>query len=100
MHVMIHHDIGDPHQWDQGVKHIMSLIEQGRLPSGLKPLQYLPSTDGRQAFCVWETSSLGLLQQFLERETGGAARNKYFEIKVEAAIGLPKGEEPVVARAA
>ena len=97
MHFVIQHYISDPVKWDQGVKNIMSMIEQHRLPSGVKPLQYLPSTDGRNAVCLWEAGSLGALQKFTERETSGA-RNEYFEVKEEAAIGLPKGEE--LARAA
>jgi hypothetical protein len=84
-------------KWDQSVKNIMSMIEQNRLPPGFKPLQYLPSSDGRQAVCVWEAESLSGLQKFIERETSGA-RNEYFQVKEEAAVGLPKGEE--LARAA
>jgi hypothetical protein len=97
MHAVIRHYINDPAKWDRTVKNIMSLIEQHRMPSGLKPLEYLPSADGRNADCVWEADSLGALQKFMDRETSGA-RNEYFEVKVEAAIGLPKGEE--LARAA
>jgi hypothetical protein len=97
MHVVIQHQIIDPLKWERGVKNIMSLIEQQRLPSGIKPLQYLPSTDGRNAVCLWEAGSVRALQEFTERETSGA-RNVYFAVKDEAAIGLPKGEE--LARAA
>lgn len=97
MHVVIQHQINDPAKWDRSVKNIMSLIEQQRLPSGVKPLQYLPSTDGRNAVCLWEAGSLKALQEFTERETSGA-RNVYFEVKGEAAIGLPKAED--LARAA
>jgi hypothetical protein len=97
MHIVIQHHITDPVKWDRGVKNIMSMVEQQRLPSGVKPLQYLPSADGRNAICLWETASLGALQQFVERETSGA-RNEYFEVKEEAAIGLPKAEQ--LARAA
>ena len=92
MHVVIRHSISDAAKWDRSVKNIMSMIEQQRLPGGFKPLEYLPSVDGRNADCVWEASSLGALQQFIERETAGA-RNEYFEVKAEAAVGLPKGEE-------
>jgi hypothetical protein len=99
MHAVIHHDISDPAKWDQTTKKIMSMIEQGRLPRGLKALEYLPSVDGRKADCVWEADSLELLKQFIEREVTGA-RNEYFEIKSGAAIGLPKVEEPARARAA
>ena len=94
MHVVIQHRISDPAKWEQGVKNIMSMIEQQRLPSGVKPLQYLPSADGRNAVCLWATPSLKVVQDFTERETGGA-RNEYFEVKDEAAIGLPKAEELV-----
>lgn len=97
MHIVIRHQITDPAKWDRSVKNIMSMIEQHRLPSGFQPLQFLPSTDGRNAECVWEAESLAALQKFIERETAGA-RNEYFEVKAEAAIGLPKREE--LARAA
>jgi hypothetical protein len=100
MHAVIRHYISDPVKWDRSTRNIMSMIEQQRLPSGLKPLEYLPSVDGRNADCVWEAESLGALQKFIDRETAGAARNEYFEVKDEAAIGLPKGEELVEARAA
>jgi hypothetical protein len=98
MHVVIHHQISDPMKWERSEKNIMAMIEQRRLPAGLKPLEYLPSVDGRKADCVWETPSLGALQKFIDGETTGAARNEYFEVKEAAAIGLPKGEE--LARAA
>jgi hypothetical protein len=97
MHIVINHQLNDPAKWDRSVKNIMSLIEQNRLPAGFKPLQYLPSVDGHNAVCLWEADSLGGLQKFIERETSGA-RNEYFQVKEEAAIGLPKGEE--LARAA
>ena len=97
MHAVIRHYISDPAKWDRSVKNIMSMIEQQRLPSGFKPLQYLPSADGRNAECVWEAESLDALQKFIDHEMAGA-RNECFEVKAEAAIGLPKAEE--LARAA
>ena len=98
MHVVIHHQISDPTKWAQSYKNIMTKIERRRLPAGVKPLEYLPSADGRKADCVWEGPSLEVLQRFIDGETTGAARNEYFEGKNEAAMGLPKGEE--LARAA
>jgi hypothetical protein len=97
MHVVIRHYVSDPLKWDRTTRSIMSMIEQHRLPAGMKPLQYLPSVDGRNADCVWEAESLGALQKFVDREMAGA-RNECFEVKAEAAIGLPKAEE--LARAA
>ena len=97
MHVVIHHHISDAVKWDRSVKHIMSLIDQHRLPDGFKALQFLPSADGRNAVCLWATDSPTALRKFMDRETGGS-RNEYFEVKDEAAIGLPGGE--VLAKAA
>jgi hypothetical protein len=93
MHVVIRHYVSDSMKWDRSTKNIMSMIEQQRLPTGLKPVEFLPSVDGRNADCVWEAESLGALQKFIDRETAGAARNEYFEVKADAAIGLPKAQE-------
>ena len=98
MHVAVNHAINDPAKWEASVHHIMSLIEQQKIPAGLKPLQFLPSTDGRQANCVWEAGSLDQVKQFVDQQTRGA-RNEYFQVKADAAIGLPAGE-PVAAHAA
>jgi DNA polymerase/3'-5' exonuclease PolX len=100
MHALIHHTVNDTAKWEQSTQRIMSMIEQQKLPQGLKPLEFLPSVDGRKAACVWEADSLKALKEFVERETGAAARNDYFEINVEHAIGLPKGEEATMARGA
>lgn len=100
MHAVIRHYINDPVKWDRTTKNILSMVEQHRLPRGLKPLEYLPSVDGRKADCVWEAGSLQDLQQFMDHETTGAARNEYFEVKDEAAIGLPKEEELMEAHSA
>jgi hypothetical protein len=97
MHFVIRHYINDRMKWDRSQKNILNLFEQQQLPAGLKPLEYLPSVDGRKADCVWEAESLWELRKFIDRETLGAARNEYFEVQDEAAIGFPKAVEPVEA---
>lgn len=92
MNVVIRHHVTDSAKWDRSTKNIMNMMEQHRLPAGLKPVEFLPSVDGRDADCVWETQSLEDLRKFIDREAAGA-RNEYFEVKTEAAIGLPKGQE-------
>jgi hypothetical protein len=72
----------------------MAMMEQGRLPAGLKGLMYLPSMDGGRADCVWEADSVDALRSFMDRETGTAAKNEYIAIKAEEAVGLP-GREAV-----
>ncbi len=92
MHVAVHHTITDPQRWEQVTQNMMAMVEQGRVPQGLKGLMYLPGTDGRRADCLWEANSLEALRSFLDRETGSAARNDYFQINSAAAFGLP-GQE-------
>jgi hypothetical protein len=93
MYVGIHHAITDPQKWDQVTKNVGEMIEHGRLPQGVKGLMYLPSVDGRKADCLWEAPSVEAVRSFLDREIGTAARNEYWQIKAEAAFGLPGQEE-------
>ena len=93
MYVSVHHSITDPQKWDQVTKNMTAMMEQGRIPQGLKGLMYLPGTDGRRADCVWEAHSVDALKTFLERETGSAARNEYIPINAQGAFGLPGQEE-------
>jgi hypothetical protein len=93
MYVSVHHSINDTQKWDQVTKNMMAMMEQGRIPQGLKGLMYLPGTDGRKADCVWEANSMEALKTFLERETGSAARNEYIPINDKQAFGLPGHEE-------
>jgi hypothetical protein len=89
MYVSVHHTITDPQKWEQITKNMTELIEHNRIPQGLKGLMYLPGTDGHMADCLWEAHSLDALKSFLERETGMAARNEYFQINANTAFGLP-----------
>jgi hypothetical protein len=93
MHVAIHHIITDPQKWQQVTQKLMQLVEQNRMPQGLKPLLYLPSTDGRKADCLWDVTSVEALRSFLDREIGTSARNEYFQINTQEAFGLPGQEE-------
>jgi hypothetical protein len=93
MHVSVHHTISDPQKWAQITSAMKTAVEQGRLPQGLKGLMYLPSADGRRADCLWEAPSVEAVKNFLEPETGAAARNEYFQVNSEAAMGLPAQEE-------
>lgn len=92
MHVLVHHDITDPQQWEQDTRRIGEMAEHGQLPKGLKGLMYLPIADGRRAECLWEAPTLLVLRVFLDRETGMAANSEYFEIKEDAAFGIPGRE--------
>ena len=93
MHFTIHHTVTDPKKWEQATKNIGTMIEQGRLPQGLKGLMFLPGVDGRKADCLWEANSLETLRSFVDRETGNCAKNEYVQINDAAAFGLPGREE-------
>lgn len=93
MFVTIQYNISDRKLWEESTSQIGPMIEEGRLPKGLKPLLYLPSTDGRKATSVWETDSLDTLKRFLDPLTTKAARNEYIQINAENAFGLPVHEE-------
>ena len=89
MYVAIHHTITDPKKWDEATKKLEPVIEAGKFPRGVKPLFYLPSTDGRRADCVWETDSMDTLKQFLNPYVAGASKDEYFQVNTELAMGLP-----------
>jgi hypothetical protein len=89
MYVAIHHTITDPKKWDEATKKLEPVIEGGKFPRGVKPLFYLPSTDGRRADCVWETDSMDTLKQFLNPYVAGASKDEYFQVNTELAMGIP-----------
>jgi hypothetical protein len=93
MFVTVHHQIRDPKLWEESTKRVMADMEDGRLPSGLKGLMYLPSADGRQAVCLWEANKLEDVKTYLELTTGKAAKNEYSQVNQRAAVGLPAQEE-------
>jgi hypothetical protein len=89
MFILMRHTITDARKWDEVSGEIGTLVEHGQLPKGLKALFYLPSTDGRNADCVWEADSLNDLKSFLDPKIASAARNEYYQINVEHSFGLP-----------
>ena len=89
MFVAIHHTITDQVKWDEIGSQLTALIEADKLPRGIKPLFYLPSTDGRRADCVWETDSVETLKEFLTPYSTGASMDEYFQVNTELAMGIP-----------
>jgi len=90
MHIGIQHTINDAQKWEQGKQSVMGKITGGTLPAGLKPLLFIPATNQKTMFCVWEADSLDTVKKFIDHETGTAARNEYFEVDTKNAIGLPE----------
>lgn len=90
MYVGIHHHINDSEKWEQTKQSVMSKIEGGTLPAGMKPVFFIPATNQKTTFCVWEADSMDAVKQFIDRESGPAARNEYFEVDTKNAMGLPE----------
>jgi len=90
MHVGIYHTINDTKKWEQTKQSMMSKIEAGTLPKGLKPVFFIPATNQKTTFCVWEAESVDAVQKFVDHESGSAARNEYFQVDSKNAIGLPE----------
>ena len=95
MQVGIHHTITDAKKWEQTKQSVMSKIQSGTLPPGLKPVLLVPGTNHQVTFCVWEADSIDDIKKFIDRESGSAARNEYFEVDTQNAIGLPETAKAV-----
>lgn len=90
MQVGIHHTINDARQWEQTKQSVMSKIQAGNLPAGLKPVLIIPGTNQKNTFCLWEADSIDTLRKFIDGESGSAARNEYFQVDTKNAVGLPE----------
>jgi hypothetical protein len=58
-------------------------------PSGIKALQFFPSTTKDRAVCLWDAKSLDALKGFLEPLSGQSSRNTYYTVDGTKAMGLP-----------
>ena len=85
-----HHTINDAQKWEQGKQRVMSKVQAGTLPAGLKPLLIIPGTNQKNTFCLWEADSIDTLRKFIDGESGAAARNEYFQVDTKNAVGLPE----------
>jgi len=88
MFIGIHHSINDARKWDQSVRDLTGKIEKGTIPAGTKPVFFIPDTTKKTAFCLWEADSTATIRKFMDDETRGSARNEYFEVDENSAMGL------------
>ena len=58
-------------------------------PSGINPIQFLPSVNKDRAVCLWEAKSVDVLKSFLEPLIAQSSRNIYYAVDSAVAIGLP-----------
>jgi hypothetical protein len=84
MLVIAHHFIQNPEEfWKIAQQTIPSL------PQNLKLHSVFPSEDLKTGTCVWESSGVSEVQDFLDKALGHVSKNVCYEVKEEMAIGLP-----------
>ena len=84
MFIVVHHDITN----QKGFFGAAEAVAKG-VPQGLKVAQFLPSTEGREAICLWEGASVDAVKSYLEPKTAGLSKNTYYAVDSKVAMGLP-----------
>jgi hypothetical protein len=84
VYIVVRHEITN----QQGFFGAAEAITKGA-PQGIKVLQFLPSTEGRDAVCLWEGTSVDSVKTYLEPKTTGLSNNTYYAVNSTVAMGLP-----------
>jgi hypothetical protein len=80
MYVAVLHQFQDPPTaFARGEKLIMN---EGA-PAGARGLQFYPSTDGSVAMCLWESDSVGAIQEYVDSTLGDSSENTCYEVDAE-----------------
>jgi hypothetical protein len=84
MYVIAKHEIYDPGRfWS-------TIIEAApNMPTDLRMIQILPSSDGAYGVCLWEARSVDAVRSIVDAAVGHTSRNEYFAVDSRRAIGLP-----------
>ena len=91
MYVVVHHRIGDRRTaFTRGER----LVRNEGAPSGVRVLQFYPSTDGSAVTCLWEAGSVEEVQKYVDSTLGDSSRNTCYQADAEQAfaerpLGLP-----------
>jgi hypothetical protein len=83
MFIVVEHTITNPDAFFGLAKRV------GEAPSGIKALQFFPSTSKDRAVCLWQANSVDALKGFLEPLSGQSSRNSYYAVDSTRAMGLP-----------
>jgi hypothetical protein len=62
------------------------LIKNEGAPSGVRGLQFYPSTDGSAAVCLWEAPSVESVQTYVDSTLGDSSENTCFEVNADQAF--------------
>lgn len=84
MFIVIEHEIHDVGKFQECAEGVFPL------PESLRVHQFLPASDMSRAACLYETSSVPALRDYIENKLGDASTQRYFSVAENGAIGLPE----------
>ena len=92
MYVVVQHAIKDQAiAFDRGRK----LMVGDDAPPSTRVLQFLPSLDGSAVTCLWESSSVGSVQAYVDEVLGDSSDNVCYPVDAERAfVGAPTALAP------
>lgn len=85
MFVIAHHFISDPEKFWALTQQVMDSI-----PSHIKLHSVFPSKDLKTGTCIWEAPNGKEVQNLVDSQLGNLSKNVCYEVKEEAALGLPQ----------
>ena len=91
MYVVVHHQIQDPETaFARGQK---LMLGEGA-PTGVRVLQFYPSADATKVTCLWESGTVGAVQEYVDEILGESSINTSYEVDAGQAfadrpLGLP-----------
>ncbi len=77
MYVIALHDIINP---EAAFPRGQALLTGEGAPPATRVLQFLPSTDGTHVTCIWETPSVGAVQEYVDRVLGDSSNNACYPV--------------------
>jgi hypothetical protein len=82
MYVIAIHAIDDPTKFWEAAQAL-------ELPEGTVLHTVTPNEDGTRAVCLWESGSVGVVEDIVEAGAGDVSTNEYFAVNDQNAMGLP-----------
>ena len=82
MYVTAIHSIDDPTKFWEAAQAL-------QLPEGAVLHTVTPNEDGTRAVCLWESSSVSIVEGIVEGGAGDVSTNEYFAVNDQNAMGLP-----------
>ena len=87
MYIVLQHRITNP---ETAFARGQNLLDGTGAPPGTRVLQFYPSRDRNDVFCLWEGPSVEALREYADAVMGDSSDNTYFEVDAEIARGLPQ----------